>query len=65
VQKQAREQGLKVIFIDPEGFYNQNGFEPYLLEEPKTGDLILKTTFEEAMESFAKKYLNTNKKYIN
>lgn len=52
VQKQAREKGLKIIFIDPEGFYNENGFEPYPIEAPQTGDLILKTTFEQAMQEF-------------
>jgi hypothetical protein len=61
VQKQAREEGLQVIFIDPEGFYTKNGFEPYPVEAPQTGDLILKTTFEEAMEQFAKKYLQKQK----
>lgn len=61
VQKQAREQGLQIIYIDPEGFYNQNGFEPYPIEAPQTGDLILKTTFEAAMEDF-KNLLFINKK---
>ena len=50
VQRQARQKGLKVIFIDPEGFYNKDGFEPYLIEGPRDGDIILKTTFEDAME---------------
>ena len=64
VQKQAREAGKKVIFIDPEGFYTENGFEPYPIEAPQTGDLILKTTFEDAMNMFSKKYLNQNKKTL-
>lgn len=58
VQRQARKAGLKVIFIDPEGFYNGNGFEPYPIEGPRTGDLILKTTFEKAMELFQKEFLS-------
>lgn len=49
VQRQAREKGLKVIFIDPEGFYTKDGFETYLIEGPKDQDIILKMTFEEAM----------------
>lgn len=53
VEKQARENGLKVIYIDPEGFYNKE-FEEYKVEAPKTGDLIWKTTFENAMEELSK-----------
>ena len=26
IQRQAREKGLKVIYIDPEGFFNKNGY---------------------------------------
>lgn len=54
IQRQARAQGLKVIYIDPEGFYSENGFEPYPIEGPKTGDLIWKTTFEQAMKELNK-----------
>lgn len=57
VQKQAREAGKKVIFIDPEGFYNQDGFDPYPIEGPKNNDLILKMTFEEAMNLFKNKFI--------
>lgn len=49
VQRQARKNGLKIIFIDPEGFYTKDGFEPYPIEGPKDEDIILKMTFEEAM----------------
>ena len=49
VQRQARKHGLKVIFIDPEGFYTKDGFEPYPIEGPRDEDIILKMTFEEAM----------------
>ena len=54
VQRQARQRGLKIIFIDPEGFYTKDGFEPYLIEGPRDGDLILKMTFEEAMKKLEK-----------
>jgi len=57
VQRQARAAGKQVIFIDPEGFYNQNGFEPYPIEGPRDGDIILKTTFEEAMSEFEQEFL--------
>jgi len=57
VQCQARAAGKQIIFIDPEGFYSENGFEPYLIEGPKNEDIILKTTFEEAMKQFEKEFL--------
>lgn len=50
VQRQARAAGKQVIFIDPEGFYNEGGFEEYPIEGPRTGDIIYKTTFEKAMK---------------
>lgn len=56
IQKCARAKGLKVIYIDPEGFHTSNGFEPYLIEAPKNNDFILKMTFEEAMNLFNKEY---------
>lgn len=49
VQRQARKHGLKIIFIDPEGFYTKDGFDPYPIEGPQDDDIILKMTFEEAM----------------
>ena len=57
VERQARAAGKKVIFIDPEGFYTKDGFEAYPIEGPKDDDLILKMTFEEAMEKLKDKYL--------
>ena len=57
VEKQARENGLKVIFVDPEGFYNKT-FEPYPIEGPKDEDIILKMKFEDAMKLFKKDLLN-------
>lgn len=59
IEKQAREKGLKIIFIDPEGFYAPDGsFEEYLIEGPKTGDIIYKTTFEDAMQNLLKEIEN-------
>lgn len=57
VQKQAREQGLKVIFVDPEGFATKNGFVPYPLEGPKNEDIIYKMTFKKFMKEFQKELL--------
>ena len=54
VQRQARKNNLQIIFIDPEGFYTKDGFDPYPIEGPKDGDIILKMTFEQAMNDLAK-----------
>ncbi|MDD4350988.1 MAG: hypothetical protein PHP83_02270 [Clostridia bacterium] len=56
IQHQARAANKQIVFIDPEGFYNESGFEPYPIEGPKTGDLIYKKTFEEAMIDFEKEF---------
>lgn len=42
ILKQARENNLKVIFVDPEGFYNDNSFSEYLIDGVKTEDFVLK-----------------------
>lgn len=52
VEKQAREHGLKVIFIDPESFVKNGVVEPYLVEAPQNGDFVYNKTFEEVMEEF-------------
>lgn len=54
IQKQARQAGLKVIFIDPEGFMENGQFVSYPIEAPKNEDLILKMTFEDAMKKLCK-----------
>lgn len=44
IQKNAREKGLKVIYIDPEGYWNKKGFfVPYPLESPQDNDIIIKS----------------------
>lgn len=52
VQKQAREKGLQIIFVDPEGFDTPNGFDSYPIEGPKDGDIIFKMPFSEFMDKF-------------
>lgn len=50
VERQARAKGLKIIFIDPEGYQTKDGFEQYLIEGPKDDDIIVNLTFEQAMK---------------
>lgn len=65
IEKQAREKGLKIIFIDPEGFYAPDGgFEEYAIEGPKTGDMIYKTTFEDAMQNLYREIENAENSKI-
>jgi len=48
VQRQAREKGLKIIYADPEGFFDKNKvFTPYPMEAPKDEDLVLQITAEQ------------------
>lgn len=42
IQRQAREVGLKIIYVDPEGFYTKDGFEEYPIEGARDNDIILK-----------------------
>lgn len=44
IQKSARKQGLKVIYIDPEGFYENNKFIPYIMESPTNDDIHYRMT---------------------
>lgn len=40
IQKQARAKGLKIIYIDPEGFETNDGFEEYPIEGATDGDIV-------------------------
>ncbi|MGI5842485.1 MAG: hypothetical protein ACOX6H_04270 [Christensenellales bacterium] len=57
VQKQAREQGLKVVFVDPEGFCENDKFVSYPIEGPQKEDIIYKMTFTEFMTKFENEFL--------
>jgi len=50
VISQARTQGKQIIFIDPEGYLDTGASYP--LESPQTGDIVINSTAEEAMEHF-------------
>lgn len=58
IQAQAREKGLKIIYVDPEGFYSDNGFEEYLIEGAKDDDIIIKlsaTSFADSVNEYLDK----------
>lgn len=44
VQARARQRGLKVVYLDPEGYEVGGRFIAYPLEGPRTGDLICART---------------------
>ena len=47
IQRQARNQGLKIIYVDPEGFNTDKEFFEYEIEGAKDEDYILKMTASE------------------
>lgn len=47
IQRQARNQGPKIIYVDPEGFNTDNEFFKYEIEGAKDEDYILKMTASE------------------
>lgn len=47
IQRQARNQGLKIIYVDPEEFNTDNEFFKYEIEGAKDEDYILKMTASE------------------
>jgi hypothetical protein len=57
----ARKKGLKIIYIDPEGYYKNKEFEPYLLEDPQKCDILFKETASVAFEKIYKKIINNLK----
>jgi len=44
IQKAAREHGLKVIYVDPEGYLKNGKFIPHPLEAPQDKDLVFRGT---------------------
>ncbi len=56
IQKRAREKGLKIIYVDCEGFYKNEKFSEYLIEGPKDQDLILKITANEFANLLEKEF---------
>jgi hypothetical protein len=52
IQKQARSKGLKVIHVDPEGFYERDKFKQYQIEAPKDEDLLIRMTANDFTKKF-------------
>lgn len=54
IERRARNAGLKVLYIDPEGWDVDDTFFDYFLESPQEEDLILKTGATNAFLELAK-----------
>lgn len=51
IQRLARKKGLKVLYIDPEGYSDQDGgFEKYELESPQDEDILFVAKASHAFE---------------
>jgi len=48
-QASARKKGLKILYIDPEGYFNGNQFTPYPLESPQTDEFVLNLASKDAL----------------
>ena len=55
IERRARERGLKVAYVDPEGWWVDGNFISYPLESPQKGDLILKKGATEAFKEIKDK----------
>lgn len=61
IERRARERGLKIVYIDPEGWWVDGEFKSYPLESPQKCDYILKMPASEAFKKIkaTKKELTT------
>jgi hypothetical protein len=54
-QRRAREEGLRIVYIDPELYLSPEGHRiPYPVEAPQTGDRLVKMGAAEALERLVK-----------
>ena len=58
VERSAREQGLQVIYIDPEGYVDENTgkFVSYPLESAQDSDILIKMTANQFTDSWVKTF---------
>ncbi|OIO50099.1 MAG: hypothetical protein AUJ43_02510 [Parcubacteria group bacterium CG1_02_44_31] len=58
IQHAARERGLQVIYVDPEGYQTQDGFERYPLESPQDKDILFRMSAKSFGEAINKVFFN-------
>jgi hypothetical protein len=54
VQARARERGMKIFFLDPEGFWVDGTFSPYPLESALDGDILCQKEAAEGLPELAR-----------
>jgi len=54
VQARARERGMTIFFLDPEGFWVDEQFAPYPLESATDGDFLCQKTAAEGLPELAR-----------
>jgi hypothetical protein len=57
IQAAARQKGLEVICVDPEGFESDDGFCEYPLESPQDRDLLYRESATRAFQAIASRLL--------
>ena len=55
VQERARNKGLKIVYLDTEGYMVDGNFMPYPLEGPKSVDFLCKNTATEGLTNLCNK----------
>ena len=53
IERRARERALKIIYIDPEGWWVDGNFVDYPLESPQNADFIYRAGANEAFKKLA------------
>jgi len=59
VQRRARERGLKVFFVDPEGFWDGDSFIPYPLEGIRREDFLCRQRASEAIPELVERVIGS------
>ncbi len=52
IQEKARLKGLKIIYVDPEGYISNGKFYQYPVESPQNDDFLLRMTAQEFAEAY-------------
>jgi hypothetical protein len=60
VQAAARKKGLKIIYIDPEGYFEKGKWRKYLMESPQLGDLVINKEAKEVLPYLEKNLTKLN-----
>lgn len=64
IQAAARQKGLQVIYIDPEGYFEKDVFVEYKLESPQDEDIIYRKGASQAFKDIYEK-INLKKSILN